>query len=454
MSEDVKELIEDIVEALDTADSQNLESVEKKLLLHFSDYTSDESALVMEALPYETRLRVWKYLPVTKQKDILLEMHADARESLIDGMSSDELVELIGILDAEDLIELWDELPESLGEYALVSLDDKQRKYFDQAFSYHEEQIGRYINFDVLSLPGNSRVSDALRIIRRSSRNAHSPMVYVTDRFGHYTGVVYLHDIIKALPHSPISELLVSLPSIRAESDLMTAAMEVENAETSALPVVNDNNIFLGCITLADAVWIVREESESVLMKTVGMNEDEDLFAPVKRSAKRRAVWLGINLLTAFLASWTIGLFGETLQQVVALAVLMPIVASMGGIAGSQTLTLVIRGIALGQISDANFKALLKKELRVGILNGVIWSVVVAIVAGLWFQNIIIALVIAIAIIINIAAAALSGVVIPVVLDRLKIDPALSGSVILTTVTDVVGFVAFLGTGTLLLIHA
>ncbi|MCB1616316.1 MAG: magnesium transporter, partial [Pseudomonadales bacterium] len=153
MSEDVKELIEDIVEALDTADSQNLESVEKKLLLHFSDYTSDESALVMEALPYETRLRVWKYLPVTKQKDILLEMHADARESLIDGMSSDELVELIGILDAEDLIELWDELPESLGEYALVSLDDKQRKYFDQAFSYHEEQIGRYINFDVLSLP-------------------------------------------------------------------------------------------------------------------------------------------------------------------------------------------------------------------------------------------------------------------------------------------------------------
>ncbi|MCB1616528.1 MAG: magnesium transporter, partial [Pseudomonadales bacterium] len=282
----------------------------------------------------------------------------------------------------------------------------------------------------------------------------HSPMVYVTDRFGHYTGVVYLHDIIKALPHSPISELLVSLPSIRAESDLMTAAMEVENAETSALPVVNDNNIFLGCITLADAVWIVREESESVLMKTVGMNEDEDLFAPVKRSAKRRAVWLGINLLTAFLASWTIGLFGETLQQVVALAVLMPIVASMGGIAGSQTLTLVIRGIALGQISDANFKALLKKELRVGILNGVIWSVVVAIVAGLWFQNIIIALVIAIAIIINIAAAALSGVVIPVVLDRLKIDPALSGSVILTTVTDVVGFVAFLGTGTLLLIHA
>lgn len=453
MPEDIKELIEDIVDAVASSEGGPSNELEKKIRQQLAEYSSDEAARLMEALPYNERVKAWSGVSIARQKDILLEMHADARESLIEAMSSDALIELIGILDAEDLIELWEELPDSISEYALASLDDKQRKYFDQAFRYHDEQIGRYINFDVLSLPGNSKVSDALRMIRRSECNPHAPMVYVTDRFGHYSGVVYFHDIIKALPHSPISELLVNLPSIRAEADLMAAALDVENAETSALPVVNENNIFLGCITLADAVWIVREESESVLMKTVGMNEDEDLFAPVKRSAKRRALWLGINLLTAFLASWTIGLFGATLEKVVALAVLMPIVASMGGIAGSQTLTLIIRGIALGQISDANFRALLIKELRVGVLNGVLWSMVVAVIAGLWFQDVLISLIIAVAIVINVAAAALSGVVIPVLLDRFRIDPALSGSVILTTVTDVVGFVAFLGLGTLLLMN-
>ena len=187
-------------------------------------------------------------------------------------------------------------------------------------------------------------------------------------------------------------------------------------------------------------------------MATAGMNEDEDLFAPVLRSSKRRATWLGINLLTAFLASWAIGLFEATLQQVVALAVLMPIVASMGGIAGSQTLTLIIRGIALGQIAKGNVSSLLIKEVSVGALNGVLWAVVVGIIASLWFSSINIGLVIAAAIVLNIIAAAFSGVLIPIILDKFKIDPALSGSVILTTVTDMVGFISFLGLGTLFLL--
>jgi len=205
-------------------------------------------------------------------------------------------------------------------------------------------------------------------------------------------------------------------------------------------------------MTLKDGLQILRESHEAEIRAQAGLSEDEDLFSPVLRSSMRRATWLGINLLTAFLASWAIGLFEATLQQVVALAVLMPIVASMGGIAGSQTLTLIIRGIALGQISKGNLWPLLRKELSVGGFNGVLWACAIGLIAAWWFSDPMIGVVIGSAIAINILAAAVAGVFVPLVLDKLKIDPALSGSVILTTVTDVVGFVTFLGLGTLLLI--
>ena len=216
--------------------------------------------------------------------------------------------------------------------------------------------------------------------------------------------------------------------------------------------MVDDQEKLLGCLDMTTALELLQEFYESQLMAGAGMDNEEDLFAPVRKSAKGRAIWLGINLLTAFAASWFIGLFEATLQEVVALAVLMPVVASMGGIAGSQTLTLMIRGLALNQITPANRSALLRKELSVGGLNGVIWAVVIGIVATVWFGSPLIGIVIASAIAMNIVAAAFSGVIIPVILDRLKIDPALSGSVILTTVTDIVGFVAFLGLGTLILL--
>ena len=216
--------------------------------------------------------------------------------------------------------------------------------------------------------------------------------------------------------------------------------------------MVDDTNKLLGRVDILSASELVNENYERQVMATAGMDEDEDLFAPVAKSARSRALWLGINLLTAFLASWFIGLFEATLQQVVALAVLMPVVASMGGIAGSQTLTLIVRGLALGQVTGANLKALMTKELKVGGVNGVIWALVIGIVAFFWFSDPLLGLVICLAIFMNILAAALAGVLLPVVLDKLKIDPALSGSVILTTVTDIVGFVAFLGLGSLFLL--
>jgi magnesium transporter len=217
--------------------------------------------------------------------------------------------------------------------------------------------------------------------------------------------------------------------------------------------VVDEGNVLLGRITIDDVVDIIREQAEHQALGAAGLNEDEDLFSPVPRAAKRRAIWLGINLATAFLASWVIGRFEGTLERIVALAVLMPIVASMGGVAGTQTLTLMVRGLALGQVARGNLRPILRKEVLVGLLNGVVWAVVVGIVAGLWFQDAPLGMVIAAAMVINLAVAALAGVLVPLTLKRMDIDPALAGGVVLTTVTDVVGFLSFLGLATLILLR-
>jgi magnesium transporter len=215
--------------------------------------------------------------------------------------------------------------------------------------------------------------------------------------------------------------------------------------------VLNNEGVLLGRIDMSTAIELLRERMERQHMASAGLTQDADLFAPAKRSARTRALWLGINLLTALLASWFIGLFDHSIEKVVALAVLMPVVASMGGIAGSQTLTLVVRGLALGQVHKSNLWALFDKELRVGAINGVLWALVIGYITWMWFHSLMLGLVICIAVVINILTAALFGVLLPVILDKLRIDPALSGSVILTTATDIIGFVAFLGLGTLLL---
>jgi magnesium transporter len=218
-----------------------------------------------------------------------------------------------------------------------------------------------------------------------------------------------------------------------------------EQRDLVSAPVVDNNNQLLGRITIDDVVDVIRDEADHSLMSMAGLSEEDDMFAPVVRSSRRRAVWLGINLLTALLASWVIGQFEDTIQRLVALAVLMPIVASMGGIAGSQTLTLVIRGIATGQVAKSNARRLLNKELAVGMLNGTAWAIIIALVAFFWFNDTQLSVIIAAAILVNLIVAALAGATIPLFLNKMGIDPALAGGVVLTTVTDVVGFLAFLG---------
>ncbi|MFT6914768.1 MAG: magnesium transporter [Motiliproteus sp.] len=416
------------------------------------DFDEEQLALLLESLPQDERMRLWGEIPAAQQAAVLVAMRLEARTRLLHTFDDEQRNRLLEDLDAQDLIELAESLPDSVVEDALSRMDTTQRNYFERSAQYTEDQIGRYVDHELLMLPAIARVQDADRLLRRSLPE-YTDSLYLYDRSGRYSGTLRTGRLYIVPGHEHLSQLVdEEAESVQGDTGLDDAADAVMRSGWVALPVIDDQGRLLGRITLRAAMDIQRDKFESRLMAQAGMNEDEDLFAPVLRSSRRRATWLGINLLTAFLASWTIGLFEATLQQVVALAVLMPVVASMGGIAGSQTLTLMIRGLALKQISQGNFRSLLFKEISVAAVNGLVWALVIAGVTALWFSSPALGGVIGIAIIVNILAAALSGVVIPMILERLKIDPALSGSVILTTVTDVVGFVTFLGLGALLLV--
>jgi magnesium transporter len=445
MSEEISLLVERLNDASDDAQMAVFEEAVIEL-------ESSELAFLLESLPLPERLERWQQVPEEDRVDVLVAMRSEPRQTIFTTFDDEQLQALLSNLHAEDLIELAETLPDSVVDTALQSMDAMQRQHYQRSAQYDDYQIGRYVDHELIILPKTARVRDAMRLIKKSLPE-YTDSLYLIQRNGDYAGTVAIQKIYSALPEQSLMELSTEDPfTIAADIHLSDASEKVEHSGLAALPVIDDNNKLSGRITLRQAIEITREDYESQLMATAGLNEDEDLFAPVFRSSKRRATWLGINLLTAFLASWAIGLFEATLQQIVALAVLMPIVASMGGIAGSQTLTLIIRGIALGQISKGNMSPLLIKEVSVGALNGVLWAIVIGVITSFWFESASIGLVIAAAIVLNIVAAAFSGVLVPIVLDRFNIDPALSGSVILTTVTDVVGFVAFLGLGTLFLL--
>ncbi|HHJ81165.1 MAG TPA: magnesium transporter, partial [Candidatus Tenderia electrophaga] len=277
--------------------------------------------------------------------------------------------------------------------------------------------------------------------------------LFVVDHDDRFIGLLSITDILTKDPGQMVGQVMTRkfkpIPADMAESDV---AGLFEKRDLVSAPVVDADGKLLGRITIDDVVDVIRDEAEHSIMSMAGLDEEDDIFAPVVVSSRRRGIWLGINLITALIASWVIGQFEATIEQVVALAVLMPIVASMGGIAGSQTLTLVIRGMALGHIGPANARHILKKELAVGGLNGLLWALVVAAVTMYWFENFMIGVIIAAAMLINLFAAALAGATIPLMMRKMGIDPALSSSVVLTTVTDVVGFFAFLGLATLVLL--
>ena len=407
-------------------------------------------ALLLESLPLDERYERWQQVEFNERVTVLSLMRADPRMGILKRMPFEEVDLLFAQLSPEDLIEWSDYLPDSFTDRALAQMGERQRKHFELYDQYSENEIGRYADHQMLVLSTSASVGQAQRFFRRIELDCNDNLFIVDDN-DKYQGTVRRYEIFKhAAEEDLISLLSDDSRVISADASLIEAAEILEHSREIELPVVDDEGELIGRVTLRTATALVREHYEAQLMATAGMDESDDLFAPIMKGARRRAVWLGINLLTAFLASATIGLFEHVLTQVVALAVLMPIVASMGGIAGSQSLTLMIRGMAMGQISAGNRFSLMKNELGIGAVNGVLWAVVIGLVAGWWFTDSTIGMVIACAILINMLVAAIAGVMVPVILQKFDQDAALSGSVILTTVTDVVGFFTFLGMATIL----
>ena len=410
---------------------------------------------LLESLPLTKRNVVWGLVDPEDDGEVLLHVGEEVREGLIADMDPDELVAAAETLDIDDLADLVDDLPDTVIDEVLKSMDRENRERLEQVLSYPEDSAGRLMNPDVITVRADVTVDVVLRYLRlRGEMPEHTDHLFVVSRRHQYLGRVALSALLTHEAATPINELIDDeQPAIAVHTSASEVANQFSDHDWVSAPVVDAGNILLGRLTIDDIVDIIREQAEHQAMGAAGLDEEVDLFAPIARSARSRAVWLGINLLTAFLASWVIGNFQHVLKNVVATAVLMSVVPSMGGIAGTQTLTIMVRALALGQVSMSNLMPLLRKEVAVGLLNGLLWAFAVGLVSLLVYRDLLLSVAFGAAMVINLCVAALAGVFIPLIQKRMGIDPALAGGTILTTVTDCFGYASFLGLATLLLMR-
>ena len=413
-----------------------------------------EIALLLESLPPTQREIAWELVDPELNGDVLVELSEEARNGLIGAMKPEDLVAATEGLALDDLADLLTDLPEVVTRQVLRSMDQQDRVRLTAVLAYPEDTAGGLMNTDTVTVRPDVTLEVVLRYLRmRGELPERTDCLFVVDRHDHYLGALPVTRLLTEDPGLAASAVMdPEVAPIAPESSAAEVARLFESRDLLSAAVVAGDGKLLGRVTVDDVVDVVREQAEHPLLAAAGLEDEDDVFAGIRKSARRRALWLGINLLTALLASWVVGLFEATIGKVVALAILMPVVASMGGIAGTQTVTLIIRGIALGQVHPTNARWLFFKELSVGALNGLVWAAVVALATWAWFGTWDIAAVIFAAIIINLAAASVAGVMIPLALKRMRIDPALAGGVILTTVTDIVGFAALLGLGSLFLV--
>ena len=410
---------------------------------------------LLESLPPDRRMVVWGLVDPEDDGEVLVHVGDEVRESLLADMDTDEIVAAVEDLDIDDLADLVEDLPDTVIAEVLKSMDRENRERLEQVLSYPEDTAGRLMNPDVVTVRADTTVDVVLRYLRlRGELPEHTDHLYVVNRRHQLMGWVALQSLVTCEPMSPINRLIDDeLTAIHVDDSAEQVARQFSDHDWVSAPVVDDGNVLLGRITIDDVVDIIREQAEHQALGAAGLDEDEDLFSPIKRAVRGRVVWLGVNLATAFLAAWVIGRFEVTIEQIVALAVLMPIVAGIGGNAAMQVLTLMVRGLALGQVGASNAGVLLWKELRVGLINGVLIGGFVGLVAFIWFHDWLLSLVIASALVINFCAAALAGVLVPLAMKRADIDPAVAGGVVVTAVTDVVGFFSFLGLATVILLR-
>ena len=448
MSEDTIELLrKDISVALEADDQAEISKI-------LSGMNIAETATLLDSMPAQQRDAIWPLIDPADLGAILLELQDEVSDARLKALEAEEIAAIVeSLADVDDQADLILGLPTDKLVKILLQLDAHKRERLESVLAYSEDTAGGLMNIDQVTIRADVSLDVVLRYLRmRGDLPSHTDQLFVTDRHDHYLGALYLGDLLTNDPEERVADLMrTDVGAMHAHMTDNEVAREFEKLDLVSAPVVDEEHKLIGRITIDDVVDVIRDEGDHSIMGQAGLSEEEDMFSPVLLTSKRRGIWLGINLLTAFLAAYVIGFFEDILDQVVALAILITIVPSMGGIAGSQTLTIAIRGLALGQLGSSNYRSLIKKEISVGLLNGLLWALVVASFSIAWFGNFNIGLIIAFALIVNLLAGAFAGAIIPLVLRQLGVDPAIAGGVVLTTVTDVVGIVAFLGLATLLL---
>lgn len=438
----------DLVENL--VHRQNLAELQRKLdELHPADI-----AHILESLPLEDRLTVWQLVKVERDGDILLEVSDAVRETLIADMDDHELLAAAKEMDADELADLAPELPRDVIHELMESLDAQQRERVRSALSYEEDQVGALMDFEMVTIREDVTLEVVLRYLRRLKElPGHTDKLFVVDYDGILKGVLQIKRLLVNDPDKLVAEVMASDPvSFHPDEDANNAAQAFERYDLVSAPVVDKNGKLIGRLTIDEIVDLIREESESEVLSMAGLREEEDIFASVWKSVGNRWAWLAINLITAFVASRVIGLFEGSIEKLVALAALMPIVAGIGGNSGNQTITMIVRAMALDQLSPGNTSRLLRKELGVGLVNGLVWGGVIGVVAFYLYGSWSLGVVMTAAMTLNLLLAALMGVLIPMTLARVGRDPAMGSSVMITAMTDSGGFFIFLGLATIFLL--
>lgn len=429
---------------------RNLEEI-KQLLdkLHPADI-----AYILEALPLEERLIIWNLVKTEYDGDVLLETSDAVRESLITDMDSDELVAAAEQLDADEIADLAPDLPREVIDDVFWSLSLAEREQLRAAMSYPEDAVGALMDFDVITIRENVKLEVILRYLRRLDELPdHTDQLFVVDRNIHLKGVLLISRLLVSDPDLEVAQIMtLEMVKLHPDDNAEQAAHAFERYDLVSASVVDSDGKLLGRVTVNTVLDFIREKAENEALNLAGLSEEEDLFAPVLKSVKNRWVWLAVNLVTAFIASRVIGIFEDSIEKLVALAALMPIIAGIGGNSGNQTITMIVRALALGQVSTDNAWKLIAKEIGVSAVNGLIWGIVVGVFTYVIYQNASLGLVMTMAMILNLLLAALLGVLIPLTLRKLGRDPALGSSVMITAVTDSGGFFIFLGLATIILL--
>lgn len=433
-----------ITEILESGTHQDVGSL-------IEDLRPEDLADILESSPPNQRTELWELFDEDHQSEIIQHVDEDIVHSLLGDKSGEEIATVLEHVDDDNSADILQQLPADLTQEALEAMDAQDRGRVEKLLSFPKDTAGGMMDTDAISVRPDITLDVVLRYLRRHTElPPMTDSIYVVNANDEFVGHLPLSTVLVSDPGLTVREMMVTeTEALAADMSQHDVAATFERYDLVSAPVVDEHNKLLGRITIDDAVDVIIDEADHSILGMAGLTEDEDTFAPIWRTARSRAIWLGANLITAFIAAGVIDIFKDTIEKVVALAVLMPIVASMGGVAGSQTLTLVIRNIAQDELFENNLAWLTRREVAVGLINGCLWALIVAVAATVVFQDSQLGLIIAAALVINLFVAALSGALLPSILRRMGIDPAIAGTVVLTTITDVVGFLSFLGLATI-----